>query len=63
MRMGWTMRHCLCMVRAVRARTISANSDIGPSETLYLRVRACNAGGCGGYSAQQVADDYYPICV
>lgn len=41
----------------------SANFDIGPSETLYLRVRACNAGGCGGYSAQQVADDYYPICV
>lgn len=41
----------------------SAIFDIQPSETLYLRVRACNAGGCGGYSGQQVANSYYPVCI
>jgi hypothetical protein len=41
----------------------SAVFNIAQYETLYLRVRACNAGGCGSYSSQAVADDYYTTCI
>lgn len=41
----------------------SAVFDIYPMETLYLRVRACNAGGCSALSSEDVANDYYDPCV
>jgi hypothetical protein len=47
----------------IASGSTSAIFDIAQYETLYVRVRACNAGGCGGYSTQRIADDYYPICV
>ncbi len=41
----------------------TAQFSIQPSEPLYLRVRACNAGGCGGESSQGSATVYYPYCL
>ena len=45
--------------------TVSTNAwlNVGFGETLYVRVKACNGGGCSGYSAQGTAEYGYGLCL
>lgn len=39
-----------------------STTNINVSQTVYLRAKACNSGGCSPYSAQ-VSAGYYPGCM